>query len=202
MFGFSGCSSPKYNVDYSGQMNWYTNAKPFYRAGAKVRLCYDEKFIATDTDYSFLLDGEKISASYEEGKGFVIEFIMPEHDVVLEANSESSMLPSVPEAQPEFEENPTLTFHSFDGGGPEYSLIIDDPSLVEVTSEQDYGNENHEEIDGAAYNVIFTFTGVKAGMTAMRVEARSPIGDNYDSFYEITVNDELQTSIVQTEITE
>lgn len=90
LMGLSGCSGEKYKVEYDSK-GAYVNAKDYYRAGSKVVLYYD--LIATDTDYSFLLDGEHISFTYDEKKGFVIEFVMPEHDVNLECRQVNSMLP-------------------------------------------------------------------------------------------------------------
>lgn len=89
-FFFSGCKAQKYNVDYCGSKGCYSNAKDSYKAGTKVTLYFE--LIATDTDYSFTLDGEPVDWSYDEKKGFVIEFIMPEHDVKLECHSKNSML--------------------------------------------------------------------------------------------------------------
>ena len=90
----TGCSGEKYRVEYDSK-DAYSNAKDMYRAGTTVTLYYD--LIATDTDYNFLLDGEHIPFTYDEKKGFVIEFIMPEHDVKLECTMKNSMI-----YQPEF----------------------------------------------------------------------------------------------------
>lgn len=90
-FFFSGCKTKKYNVDYCGSKYCYSNAKDSYRAGSKVILYFD--MIATDTDYTFTLDGKPIQWSYDDKKGFVIEFIMPEHDVKLECHLKNTMLP-------------------------------------------------------------------------------------------------------------
>ena len=49
--------------------------------------------MATDTDYRFYLDYEPVNFTYDERKGFVIEFTMPEHDVTLDFSSVNSMLP-------------------------------------------------------------------------------------------------------------
>lgn len=88
----TGCAGgEKYQVDYCGQKDCYTNAKDAYRAGAAVKLYYD--LIATDTDYRFLLDGEPVPFSYDEKKGYVIEFTMPAHDVKLECETTNSMVP-------------------------------------------------------------------------------------------------------------
>ena len=90
----------------------------------------------------------------------------------------------------------TLTFSSFDGGGPEYSIKIDDPTIVSYSSSRHYHKPNHEEMTGAGYDVIFTFTGLKPGETNMTVEERSPIADNADIKYIITVDDKLNVEIV------
>ena len=85
-----GCSSAKYRVDYDGHKNWYTGAKDSYRAGTKVTLYYE--IIATDTDYSFLLDGENLNFGWDENKGFILTFTMPDHDVKLECRTRNSMV--------------------------------------------------------------------------------------------------------------
>ncbi len=89
LVGRMGCSGEKYRVEYDSKA-CYSNARDYYRAGSKVKLYYE--LIATDTDYSFLLDGEAIPFTYDEKKGFVIEFIMPEHDVTLECETRNSMV--------------------------------------------------------------------------------------------------------------
>jgi len=86
---FSSCSANKYNVDYCGQKDLYKRAKSSYRAGQEVTLYYP--YIATDTDYCFYLDDERLSVSYEDRKGFAIRFTMPEHDVKLRMSSNNSM---------------------------------------------------------------------------------------------------------------
>ena len=88
--GFCGCAGQRYKVDYCGQKSAYTGAKNSYRAGQTVVLYYE--MIATDTDYSFYLDGEALRMTYEDRKGYKIEFTMPEHDVKLECRSRNSMV--------------------------------------------------------------------------------------------------------------
>ena len=89
-FMFSGCfGSKKFKVDYNGQKDSFKNASDSYRAGEKVEIYYP--FIATDTDYSFYFDGEKMNPDYEEGKGYIIKFTMPEHDVSVEVSSKNTM---------------------------------------------------------------------------------------------------------------
>ena len=86
-----GCAGgTRYRVDYDGVKELYVGAKDSYRAGQEVTLYYT--MIATDTDYSFYLDGEPIDFDYDDRKGFIIRFTMPNHDVKLEYNSKNSMV--------------------------------------------------------------------------------------------------------------
>ena len=91
-----------------------------------------------------------------------------------------------------------LQFDSFDGGGPTYSVSVSDPSVLSYSSEQKYAKENHEELDGASYKVIYTFRGIQSGETTVTVSARSPIGDNYDSEYKAVVDKNLHVTLTQT----
>ena len=198
VLSFFGCGGQKYKVDYQGEKDSFENAKDSYRAGAAVKIYYKYIYIATDTDYTFYLDSERLNPSYDDKKGFVISFKMPDHDVKLTVEHHNSMIaePDITDApEKRFEKEAKLSFHSFDGGGPEYSVKIDDPSIVSCTSRRDYGKKNHEVIDGAAYNVIFTLKGLKAGTTEMTVFAHSPIMEDEEYKYRIEVNDELMVSV-------
>ena len=88
MFGFK-----KYKVDYCGDHYCYEGAKDSYKAGKKVVLYYKDKFIATDTDYSFYIDGIRIQPLHKEGKGYAIKFVMPAHDISLLCEERNSMEP-------------------------------------------------------------------------------------------------------------
>lgn len=92
MFGLFGCGNASYAVDYRGQKDEYSDARDTYKAGSKVRLTYF--MVGTDTDYSFYLDGEELNPHYKEGKGFILEFTMPDHDVQLECRAVCSMVRS------------------------------------------------------------------------------------------------------------
>lgn len=85
----------KYKVDYCGQKFQYQNAKDAYRAGEKVELYYP--MIATDTDYSFSLDGAQLLRDYDTHKGFILRFVMPDHDVKLHCFSRNTMLRETPQ---------------------------------------------------------------------------------------------------------
>ena len=92
-----GLFAKKYKVDYCGQKMAYPNAKDEYRAGEKVTLYFD--MIATDTNYSFTLDGAELMRDYDREKGFVLSFTMPDHDVKLHCFSRNTMLIEMPEEE-------------------------------------------------------------------------------------------------------
>ena len=88
-----------------------------------------------------------------------------------------------------------LTFSSFDGGGPEFSIEIDDPELVSYVCRKKYDHDDHEMMTGSSYNEIYTFTGLKSGTTQMTVSAYSPLMESMDSQYTIIVDENLHVTI-------
>ena len=87
-----------------------------------------------------------------------------------------------------------LSFHSFDGGGPEYRIEVD-PGIVSHSCTRRYAKANHEELEGAGYDLICTFRGLKPGETAMTVRERSPIAGNADLTYAVKVDEKLNVTI-------
>ena len=81
-----------------------------------------------------------------------------------------------------------LSFESFDGGGPSYDIVLDDPSLASWKVWHEYAKNDHEQMTGAGYTVTFTFTGLTPGETRLTVEQRSPIAGNIDHYYRLTVD--------------
>lgn len=68
----------------------FTGIKNTYKEGQTVKAYFP--YIATDTDYTFYLDGERINPSgYSDNKGYLIEFVMPGRDVELSVESKNSM---------------------------------------------------------------------------------------------------------------
>lgn len=89
---------PKHTLDYDGQKYAYRAASDkggivepadAYRAREMVTLYYS--MVATDTDYSFFLDGVRLYATYEEERGYKLEFAMPDHDAKLICVERNSM---------------------------------------------------------------------------------------------------------------
>ncbi len=95
-----------------------------------------------------------------------------------------------------------LRFDSFDGGGPEYNVIIKDESIVSYTAMREYAKEDHDIMTGAGYDEVFTFTGIKPGETDMLIEARSPIADNLDMNYKVVVSEDLSVKIEEVSVNE
>lgn len=195
MFSLFGCRAEKYRVDYGGNKASFRGAKDAYAAGADVTLYFPD--IATDTDYSFFLDGEPLNTDYEARKGFVLRFTMPEHDVTLTVQSVNSMTAPLasPEGDKPSEKEVTLSYDSFDGGGPEFSVTVDDPQIVACSSARKYHKANHEELTGAGYTELLTFKGLRPGTTTVTVSARSPIADNFDETYRAVVDSALKISL-------
>lgn len=88
-----------------------------------------------------------------------------------------------------------LSFDSFDGGGPSFEAILADPDLVSVQKSIEYNDPNHAEMEGSAFSVRFTFTGLRAGSSSLTIEERSPIAGNYDRSYTVTVDEALRVTI-------
>lgn len=188
MFG----SQRKYKVDYNGQKNFLKGAKDFYKSGEEVRVCYN--LIATDTNYSFFVDGKPFSPDFSPQEGYIIKFTMPEHDVSIAIESKNSMI-----SAEDIKKEEVLTFNSFDGGGPSYDVKIEDESIVEYNQEHYYFNPNHDMMCGSGYEVNISFNGLKSGKTTAYIECRSSIADNYDAIYDITVDGDLKVTITERE---
>ncbi len=88
-------------------------------------------------------------------------------------------------------EKAKLSFESFDGGGPDFNVLIADEGIVSYETEVKYHSSDHGEMNGSGFDKIITFTGIKPGETTVVVEERSPIADNLDHKYRVTVDEEL-----------
>ena len=84
-----------------------------------------------------------------------------------------------------------LVFNSFDGGGLEYTIVLDDPEIISYTVRKEYRKANHAELGGAGYDVVFIFQGLKKGETGFTVQQRSPLGGNADIRYSASVSGDL-----------
>lgn len=85
---FSG--RKKYKVDYNGIRHLYHHAKECYRAGTTVTVYF--YLVATDTDYRFYINDKYCPHDYDEQKGLVLSFVMPEEDVTIRLEHRNLMV--------------------------------------------------------------------------------------------------------------
>ena len=83
----------------------------------------------------------------------------------------------------------TLSFHSFDGGGPIYEIKLENKGIVTWYSQIKYYNDNHENLCGAGYDVIYTLYPMRKGKTTAIVKGDSPICFEPDRQILIDVDD-------------
>ena len=88
-----------------------------------------------------------------------------------------------------------LTYASFAGGGPEYSVSVGDESILSCGVRYDYKAQEGEVIDGAACEVICTFTGRRAGKTAVTVRRESPFLGTSEAYYTAIVAGDLTVTL-------
>lgn len=151
----AGCGGEdaKYRVDYNGEKGWYEDARDEYAAGETVRIYFP--FVATDTNYYFYLDGERLYPEYVDGKGFEIVFTMPARDVFLmkeEVNTMENTAEPVELVIPD-EEGVMLVDHYFAvvatvGGDEHREFVLYSKSNTEATLkffEQRPGEEKERE---------------------------------------------------------
>ena len=94
----------------------------------------------------------------------------------------------------EAEKAARLRFSSFSGGGYEYSVKTDEPSIVRYDARYEF-EANAEELDGASYDYIVTFTGLRPGVTTAAVYGRSPILESENRIYTVTVDESLRVTL-------
>ncbi len=121
--------------------------------------------------------------------------------VLLSASCTKEETPS-PSSSFDVEGKKTLSFSSFDGSGSSFDISIDDESVVSVNWSRVYRDKDHESKRGSGYDVVFAFTGLKEGSTRAVISARSPIADNWDTEYEITVDTDLGVRVALLSTTE
>lgn len=85
----AGKGLPKYRLIL--ERHGLKSEKTEYTAGEEVRVTFG--MIATDTDYRFTADSAdvKLKQDYSPKEGYILTFVMPDHDVRLKAESRNSM---------------------------------------------------------------------------------------------------------------
>ena len=93
----------------------------------------------------------------------------------------------------------TLSFSSFDGGGASYRVKIEDDAILACTSKKQYSKPNHEQLDGAGYDMVFTFKGLKSGSTVVTITGESPLMPTETTIYTAVVDDALNVVMTKRE---
>ena len=88
-----------------------------------------------------------------------------------------------------------LSFDSFDGGGPEYTVTIEDETVATYKKAKVYRDENHDEMNGAAFDIKVTVTALVPGETLMTVVGSSPITGEEIYYYKIQVDANLAITV-------
>ncbi len=89
MLTLFGCGRQKYKLQFDGY--GFESKKTAYAAGDRVTVYYG--MVATDTDYHFRIDDDvALTQDYDDDHGYVLAFVMPEHDVTLRVESRNSMV--------------------------------------------------------------------------------------------------------------
>lgn len=96
-------------------------------------------------------------------------------------------------------EKTALSFHSFDGDGPEYSVEIGDASVLSCQAERHYAKANHEELNGAGYDVVFAFGRLKEGKTTVTVTCTLHGTEEDKTVYDATVDGGLKVTLEKRE---
>lgn len=87
----------------------------------------------------------------------------------------------------------SLSFHSFDGGGPEYSFENEKTGIFTWYAERVYNSTDHEQLCGAGYNVYFHVYPLKAGEATAVISGDSPICREPKRRLFVTVAQDLST---------
>lgn len=87
-----------------------------------------------------------------------------------------------------------ISFSSFSGGGYEYTVEAEDPSVLQCEIRYEF-EPNAEELDGATYDCLVILKGTKAGSTGITVRGRSPILENEDYIYTAEVDEDLKVTL-------
>lgn len=92
-----------------------------------------------------------------------------------------------------------LTFSSFDGGGPEFTAAVEDPTVLTFKYQKRYSSPRHREMTGAPFTAAFTFRGLKPGESRVTVRAISPITGTAEYVYLARVDEALAVTLTQTD---
>ncbi len=92
------------------------------------------------------------------------------------------------------ERSATLSFHSFDGGGPDYKIAVGS-DIVTYTREKHYAKRDHARLKGAGFNIVYDIRGLKPGETTLTVRQVPPMDGKGERTYRVNVDGKLRVTI-------
>ena len=92
----------------------------------------------------------------------------------------------------------TIVLSAVDGGGLEYAIGIEDPSLVSYTMKIEYAEPERERAPGDAYRIVYTFSGLRPGTCGATVSRTSPQGKTVQTAYTLSVDEALRVTVRKT----
>ena len=93
------------------------------------------------------------------------------------------------------ENSAELTFSSFEGGGAEYWVEIEDPSVVNCEVRRAYDSDEEPLPPGSGYTETFAFQGMNPGTTTITVHSGSALVGNSSAVYTAVVDEQLHVSL-------
>ena len=198
-----------YRLDYSGDRGLFGNARESYRPGQKVMLSFSDHEADPATEYSFYLDGDPVDSKHYDGKGYIVTFIMPEHDAVLqcirenksaeaEEDSEtadtssgvtSKPVDDLPESWDEGslddDELKELSREVNDDLGGCPAFIFTDPGDAQVYSERSFGGTSGEETSDDTRDSEAAAGTVSGNVERDRIRVVFTEGELYEGIYSL-----------------
>ncbi len=98
----------------------------------------------------------------------------------------------------------SLSFSSFDGGGPEYRPVIADPEMLDWGSRREYDEPYDPMATGSGYTVTLEFRGRIPGKTEMYIEMDGPLvpvavdGEPPRTVYVLEIDGEYNVKLLET----
>lgn len=88
----------------------------------------------------------------------------------------------------------TATFHSFDGGGPEYTCTMESAGVATWSCRRHYLSPDHEKMCGAGFDVVFSFHPLRPGKTSALVKGMAFYGPEPAIRVRLEVSDAMAVS--------
>lgn len=89
-----------------------------------------------------------------------------------------------------------LSYHSFDGGGPEYTFVSEIKGIFTWYCERVYSKADHETLCGAGYEVVYTLYPLRKGKATALISGSSPIAPVEEERIYVEVDENLSIRVL------